>query len=163
MSGAFDALPRDYKDLLRLLKKHDAAFMVVGGWAMAAHGHPRSTKDLDIFVDATPDNARRVYRALAEFGAPLRDVVEADFAEPGVIFQIGVGFRIDIATVIDGVSFADIVAERIDVEMDGLLIPVIGRDALRRNKQAADRDQDRADVEQLQKLEAESGLKPKAP
>jgi hypothetical protein len=161
MSGAFDGLPRDYKDLLRLLKQHDAAFMVVGGWAMAAHGHPRSTKDLDIFVDATPDNARRVYRALAAFGAPLRDVVEADFAEPGVIFQIGVGFRIDIATVIDGVSFADIVAERIDVEMDGLLIPVIGRDALKRNKQAADRDQDRADVQQLEKLDAESGLKPK--
>ncbi len=96
----------DFRDLLRAFIDHDVDFIVVGAHALAAHGHVRATKDLDVWVRAEQDNAIRVVKALVAFGAPLHDLTVDDLATPGVVFQIGVPpVRIDIITEIDGVSF----------------------------------------------------------
>src|SRR5438128_4264223 len=99
---------QDFIDLLRTFADAEVRFLVVGAYALALHGRPRATGDLDVWVEATPDNARRVLRALAEFGAPLNDVSEADLATPGVVYQIGVQpGRIDILTDLTGITFAE--------------------------------------------------------
>ena len=98
---------RDFVDLLRAFVEADVRFLVVGAYALAFYGRP-ARRDLDVSVDATPDNAGRVMRALRAFGAPLAAVSEADFASPGVVFQIGVPpGRIDVLTDLTGVKFAD--------------------------------------------------------
>lgn len=130
-------------------------FAVVGGHAVAFHGHPRATKALDVLVRATPDNAKRVYQALAAFGAPLEafEVSVDDFSEYEGVLQIGVPpFRIDILTSISGVSFSQAVADRETLILEGREIPVIGFDALVATKRAADREQDRADVLALEAM-----------
>jgi len=99
---------QDFVDLLRAFIGADVRFLVVGAYALAHHGRPRATGDLDVWVEATPDNAPRVLRGLAAFGAPLQDVSESDFARPGAVFQIGVDpGRIDILTELTGLQFAD--------------------------------------------------------
>jgi hypothetical protein len=124
---------------------------VVGAHALAAHGHIRATKDLDVWVHATHENATRAYRALAAFGAPLHDLTEADLATPGTIFQIGVPpVRVDVITAIDGVEFGDAWPERVEATLGGLSVPVLSRQHLVQNKRAADRPQDRADVDWLE-------------
>lgn len=80
---------QDFVDLLRAFCDHDVDAIVVGAHALAAHGHVRATKDMDVWVRPTPENAARVYRALASFGVPLTEVTAADFATPGIVFQIG--------------------------------------------------------------------------
>ena len=96
----------DFVDLLRAFGDADVRFMIVGAYALAVHGRPRATGDLDIWVDATPQNAPRVMQALAAFGAPLAEIAEADFARPGVVYQIGVPpGRIDILTELTGLTF----------------------------------------------------------
>jgi hypothetical protein len=148
-------LPDDFRDLLVELSDAGAAFVVVGGHAVAFHGHVRATKDLDVLVRPDVDNAARVYRALAAFGAPLDtfEVTEADFADYDGVLQIGVPpRRIDLITRATGISFDDAVASGDAFELEGRTIPVIGRAALLRNKRAADRDQDRADVSALEAL-----------
>lgn len=145
-------LPEDFRDLLVELADASADFVLVGGHAVAFHGHPRATKDLDILVRATRDNAARIYRALAAFGAPLQafDVSEADFATYGGVLQIGVPpFRVDILNRADGITFDEATADGDAVEIDGRRIPVIGRAALVKNKRAAGRPQDIADIEAL--------------
>ena len=99
-------LNEDYKEMLQLLLEEKASFMVVGAYAMAAHGFPRATGDLDIWVDPSPRNSKGVFRSLARFGAPLTGVHEHDFTLPGTVYQIGVvPRRIDIVTSIDGVGY----------------------------------------------------------
>lgn len=137
-----------------------AEFAVVGGHAVAFHGHPRATKDLDILVRATPDNAQRVYRALAAFGAPLEAfaVTEEDFATYGGVLQLGVApRRIDILNRVAGVSFDEVVREGASFEIDGRSVPVIGLSALIANKRAAGRMQDLADAEALERIRRTSG------
>src|SRR5262245_65310908 len=96
----------DFVDLLRAFADADVRFMIVGAYALAVHGRPRATGDLDVWIDATPENASRVMKALAAFGAPLSEITEADFAHPGVVYQIGVApGRIDILTELTGVTF----------------------------------------------------------
>ena len=97
---------QDFLDLLRAFAAHDVRFLIVGAYALAIHGRPRATGDLDVWIDATDDNAARVYAALRSFGAPLGDVSERDFARPGIVFQIGVvPGRIDILTQLSGLLF----------------------------------------------------------
>lgn len=104
----------DFRDLLHLFNVHSVEFIVVGAHALAAHGHVRATKDLDVWVSPTPDNAPRVYKALAEFGAPLHDLTVDDLSNEGTGFQIGVApIRIDIITMIDGVTFKDAWPDRL--------------------------------------------------
>lgn len=125
--------------------------MVVGAYALAAHGLPRATGDIDLWIGRSDENARRVWFAIAKFGAPLSGLTLEDLKAPGTVFQIGLPpRRIDILTAIDGVEFDDAWPERIEVEIEGLKIPIIGRDHLLRNKKAAGRLKDKADVAWLE-------------
>jgi hypothetical protein len=148
-------LSEDFRDLLVELHDAGAEFVVLGGHAVAFHGHPRATKDLDVLVRALPDNAARVYRALAAFGAPLSsfEVNEADFATYDGVLQIGLPpRRIDILNRATGITFAEAVADGETFEIEGRAIPVIGRNALLKNKRATGREQDIADVAALERV-----------
>jgi hypothetical protein len=143
----------DFRDILVELHEAKARFVVVGGHAVAFHGHPRATKDLDVLVHADPDNARRVYAALAAFGAPLAafEVNVDDFSTYDGILQLGVPpRRIDIINSAEGITFAEAIADGQTFEVDGRAIPVIGRAALIKNKRAVGREQDIADVKALE-------------
>jgi predicted nucleotidyltransferase len=136
--------------MLKCLSDEGAKYLVIGAYALAIHGFPRATKDIDFFVWANPENAAKVLRALERFGAPLRNISAADFASEGIVYQIGAGpRRIDIVNRIDGVRFEDAYPRRLNVQMDGLEVSVISRDDLIANKQATGRAQDLADVERL--------------
>jgi len=148
-------LPQDFRDLLVELHDAGAAFVVVGGHAVAFHGHPRATKDLDVLVRADAANAARVYQALATFGAPLDaiEVAASDFATYDGVLQIGLPpRRIDILNRATGITFDEAVAAHASFQLDGRSIPIIGLEALLKNKIAAGRDQDRADVKALQRI-----------
>lgn len=142
----------DFKDLLSTFNDHGVEYLVVGGHALAAHGLIRATKDLDVFVRPHPDNAPRVFRALAAFGAPLADLTVADLEQPGLIFQIGLPpVRVDVLTAIDAVRFDEAYAARVEAELGGVSVPVISRRHLIANKKSAGRKQDLADVEWLER------------
>ena len=142
----------DFRDLFAALNDADAEYLVVGALAVAAHGHIRATKDFDVWVRATPENANRVFRALASFGAPLQDLTADDLASAELIFQIGVApVRIDIITSIDGVDFDDAWPERISSIYDDQPVHVVSRRHLIQNKKSSGRLQDLADVEALEK------------
>ena len=140
----------DFKDMLRALSDAKIDFLLVGAYAVAAHGHPRATGDLDLWVRPDSDTAPKVHRVLAEFGAPLHNLTIKDLATPGIVFQIGVEpSRIDILTAISGVEFDDAWTNRLSVEMDGIQLNVIGRADLIVNKRACGRPKDIADAETL--------------
>jgi hypothetical protein len=140
----------DYKDILSAFNEEKVEFLLVGAYALAVHGIPRATGDMDVWIRCTEDNARRAWKALLRFGAPLQDLKESDLITPGVVFQIGVvPSRIDVLTSIDGVEFADAWDARIETEVEGVKIRVIGRAHLIVNKQTVGRPQDLADVARL--------------
>jgi hypothetical protein len=140
----------DWRDLFAALNDAGAEFLVVGAHALAAHGHVRATKDLDVWVRATPDNAVRVHGALRVFGAPLDELQVGDLSTPDTVFQMGVApLRIDILTSIDGVSFDEAWPSRVATRYADQPISVLSRDVLIKNKLASGRLQDLADVEQL--------------
>jgi hypothetical protein len=142
---------RDFVEMLAALRDAGAEYLVVGAHALAAHGRPRATGDLDLWVRPAQDNARRVYAALAAFGAPLDQLTVEDLTEPDLIYQVGVvPARIDILTGISGVEFAEAWAGRMTIRLGELEVPVIGREALIRNKRAAGRPRDLADVAELE-------------
>lgn len=144
-------MSRDYRDLFAELNAHDVEYLVVGAHALAAHGHVRATKDLDVWVRPEASNARRVLRALASFGAAISELTEKDFTEPGLIFQIGVApVRIDILTQIDGVQFNDAWTRRVRTRFEDQEVSVLSRQDLITNKKASGRTQDLADVEALE-------------
>lgn len=146
----------DYKDMLLALLAEDVKFILVGGYALAAHGYPRFTLDIDFFVLASPDNARAVIRALRRFGAPLSGVSEADFEKEGIVFQVGVApLRIDIITQISGVAFSDAWPRAAVMEWEGLSIRVLSVLDLLANKRASGRPKDLLDVQLLERLIAE--------
>jgi hypothetical protein len=139
----------DYRDILEALVAEHARFLIVGAHALALHGYPRSTVDIDIWIDATEDNAQRIWRALAEFGAPLEDlnVRLPDLTRPDVVIQLGLPpNRIDILTAVSGLTFERAWANRVDDVVEGVRVPVLGLADLIENKTAAGRDKDRADV-----------------
>ncbi|MFH1278828.1 MAG: hypothetical protein ABIK65_10670 [Candidatus Eisenbacteria bacterium] len=141
----------DFRDMLSALCEEEAEFLVVGAYALAAHGLPRATGDLDIWVRPTEENGERVLKALVRFGAPLHDLRIEDLRTSEVVYQIGVPpRRIDILTSIDGVPFDEAWPRRLDLEIEGLRFPVLGREEMIRNKRASGRPQDLADVERLE-------------
>jgi hypothetical protein len=149
-------LPEDFRDLLVELADAGAEFVVLGGHAVAFHGHPRATRDLDVLIRAVTANSERVYQALAAFGAPLEtfEVKAADFASYDGVLQIGLPpRRIDILNRVDGISFDEAVADGAHFILEGRRIPVIGRAALLRNKRATGRPQDVADVAAIESKE----------
>ena len=144
-------LNEDYEEMLQCLSEENVSFLLVSAYAVAAYGYPRATKDIDIFVRATPDNASSLMKALARFGAPLSGVSAADFATEGVVFQIGNSpRRIDILTRITGVDFQQAYERRTIVSLEGMQVPVTALEDLIANKRATGRTQDLADVERLE-------------
>ena len=143
----------NYLDILRCLNKAGADYIMVGGWAVNLHGYVRATIDLDIWILADQENARRVYAALGEFGAPLGEVKPEDLAADGTIFQIGVApCRIDVINKIDGVGYADASPRAIRKVIDGVPVRIISREDLIANKRASGRTKDLADAEILEGL-----------
>jgi len=143
----------DFRDLLSAFNAHGVEYLVVGAHALAAHGHVRATKDLDVWIRPGAGNAARVLAALTTFGAPLQDLREEDLARPGLVFQIGVApIRVDVITVIDGVEFEDAWPDRLEATFGDLQVPVLSRHHLIANKKAAGRLQDLADVARLEGL-----------
>jgi hypothetical protein len=150
-------VPADFVDLVRCLREERCDFVVVGAHAIAAHGAPRATGDLDVFVKPEAENAQRVYRALVRFGAPVaaHGVRPEDFVAPGTVYQMGLPpNRVDILTELSGISYEDAVRETIDGHLGSELVRCIGLDALIANKKAAGRAKDLADVEALEEIRA---------
>jgi predicted nucleotidyltransferase len=152
-------LNNDYKDMLQCLSAEGVRFLIVGAYALAVHGYPRATKDIDFFVWATPENAENLIRALMRFGAPIKALSAADFSSAGTVFQIGTGpRRIDILTRISGVTFEEAYANRNTVSIEGIEVPVISLKDLIANKRASGRTQDLADIERLESRGRDGGV-----
>jgi hypothetical protein len=147
-------LNEDFLELLIALNAAEARFLIVGAYAVGAHGRPRATKDLDVWIEASPANSARVLSALREFGAPLGDLQEADFMTPGTGFKMGAPpRRIDILTKISGVEFDVAWPRRMEASFSpDVRCGVIGIEDLIANKKAAGRPQDIADVDALERL-----------
>jgi hypothetical protein len=144
-------LDRDFKEFLACLVAHNVRFLVVGGYAVAVHGHPRYTGDLDIWIWTGSENADDLLSALADFGFASVGLTSADFTEPDRVIQLGYPpVRIDLLTSIDGVDFESCFARRIEVPLGDLSVPFIALDDLRTNKAASGRPQDRADLAALE-------------
>ena len=140
----------DFLDLLRAFAAAQVRFLIVGAYALAHHGRPRATGDLDVWVDPTASNATRVMQALASYGAPLHEISEDDFSQPGVVFQIGVPpSRIDILTELSGLTFGEAWPGRDTGRFGDLTVDYIGREAFIRNKRATGRAKDLGDIESL--------------
>jgi len=145
-------LNTDYKEMLQLLLEEEVDFLIVGAYAMAAHGFPRATGDLDLWVKAEENNSRKLFRALAKFGAPLDQIKQNEFISEGIIFQIGViPRRIDIITKIDGVEYNKANESKKNVEIEGLNLPVLSLNDLIENKLATGREKDKLDAQMLKK------------
>ena len=141
----------DFLDLLRAFSAADVRFMVVGAYALGLHGRPRATGDLDVWVDATPENATRVLRALAEFGAPLHDLTADDLSREGITYQIGLPpLRIDILTTLTGITFSEAWPHRVRGNLGDVEVDFIGRADFIRNKRATGRHRDLGDIEGLE-------------
>jgi len=144
-------LNSDFRDILSAFFEEQVEFLVVGAYALAAHGLPRATGDIDLWINCSSENAARVWRALKKFGAPISDLTESDLSKAGTVIQLGLApRRIDILTDITGVQFADARRQLMKVNIEGLEIPVIGRAHLIKNKRAVGRAQDQADVARLE-------------
>jgi len=140
----------DFRDMLAALSGEGVEYLLVGAHALAVHGHPRATRDLDLWVAVTGENSGRLWRVLEQFGAPMQQLTIADLQRPDLVFQIGVPpQRIDILTSIDGVDFPSAFRARLDVDLEGIRVPVISRSHLIQNKRASGRAQDLADLEAL--------------
>jgi hypothetical protein len=143
----------DYQDLLSAFSRHRVEFLLVGAYAMAAHGQPRATMDIDLWLRVSDDNARRAVAALRDFGAPPAALDESAFLVPGTVVQLGVApRRIDLLTRIDGVEFADAARRALTLTIDGVVVPTIGLADLIANKRATGRPQDQVDAERLAAL-----------
>jgi Nucleotidyltransferase of unknown function (DUF6036) len=144
-------LNQDFKEFLALLARHDVRYLIVGGYSVALHGYPRYTRNLDVWVLTDERNVQAIVAALDEFGFGSLGLKAADFREPGRVVQLGrPPARIDLLTSLTGVEFADCWQNKVDVDVDGIALPVISLDDLRVNKRALGRHQDLADLENLE-------------
>jgi len=150
-------LNEDYKDMLRALSVEKVKYLLVGAYAMAAHGYPRSTLDIDFWVLQSPQNADAVMRALQRFGAPLHHLTVEDLQRNGTIFQIGIApRRIDIITEATGLEFDKAYERSQPIAIEGIEVRIPSIDDLIRNKQATGRTRDLADAEALEALKSSS-------
>ena len=146
----------DFSDLLRLLNASLVRYLVIGGYAVVQYAEPRFTADLNLWVGTEPRNAGAVYEALREFGAPLSGLTADDFAEEGYFYQMGVPpVRVDVLMGIPGVEFDTAWERRVEIDLDGLLVPFISRDDLITAKRASGRPQDMIDVQSLLRTDDE--------
>lgn len=147
-------LNRDYQELLQSFVSHSVRFLIVGGYALAAHGHPRYTKDLDIWVWTDPSNAERIVKSLESFGFDGLGLTAQDFQEPGVVIQLGrEPQRVDILTFATGLEFTQAYENRIMISIGGLEVPFVSVNDLRTNKLATGRLRDIADAADLRPVQ----------
>jgi hypothetical protein len=140
----------DFKEFIKSLNENKVRYLVVGGYAVALHGYPRYTKDLDIWIERTPDNAARLVKALADFGFGALGLKEQDFLGKDQIVQLGYPpNRIDLITDLPGVDFSRCHALKVVEDMDGVAVDFIDLESLKQNKRASGRHQDLADLENL--------------
>ena len=143
-------LNRDFQEFVELFVAHEVQFLIVGGYALAAHGHPRYTKDLDVWVWVDPANAERIIEALNEFGFGDVGLSADDFQQPEMVVQLGAEpHRIDILTYASGLEFSEAYANRVYFSIAGTQVPFISVEDLRRNKLATGRPRDIADAADL--------------
>jgi hypothetical protein len=139
-----------FKELLRKFNDLQVRYLIVGAYAVMKYTEPRYTKDLDIWVDTTPENASRVFRALAEFGAPMQSVTVEDFTNPELVFQIGIEpHRIDIMMHVKGLGFSQAWANRVEAKFEEVAILLVSKEDLLISKTAAGWPQDLIDAAQL--------------
>lgn len=144
-------LSKDFKEFIELLNVHSVRYLVVGGYAVAFHGYPRYTKDLDVWIELSPENADNIIKALETFGFGSLGLKTEDFLEDDQIIQLGYPpNRIDILTTLKEIKFEDCYKERIEIEIQGVKINFIDLENLKQNKRATGRPQDLADAENLE-------------
>jgi hypothetical protein len=144
-------LNQDFKEFFQLLNDNQVHYLVVGGYAVALHGYPRYTKDIDIWIELTEENATRIVKTLAQFGFASLGLKESDFLVENQIIQLGYApNRIDIITALPGITFTECYDKGLRVEIDGVKVNFIDRENLRKNKKASGRFQDLADLEKLE-------------
>ena len=142
----------DFKDLLRCFHTHEVRYLIVGGYAAMFYSQPRFTKDLDLWLEPSPDNARRVLRAFAEFGMPLIDVMPSDFEQEGLQYMAGrAPVLFDFLTSLPGLTFPACWKERVTDDSEGFAIHYLSRDALIKAKQLAGRPQDLSDLDDIRR------------
>ncbi|MDH3944269.1 MAG: hypothetical protein OEV06_09280 [Anaerolineae bacterium] len=140
----------DFKEFIQSLNKNDVRYLVVGGYAVALYGYPRYTKDLDIWIESSESNASNLVDALVQFGFASLEITAEDFLQPDTIIQLGYPpNRIDLLTSLPGVDFAECFAARQEVDLEDMTVFFIDIDNLKKNKRAANRAQDIADLENL--------------
>lgn len=143
-------LPPDFRDFLKLLNAHHVEYLLIGGYAVAYHGYPRATADMDIWIAIHPQNAKKLITALNEFGLDLPELTPEIFLTAEQIIRMGVPpVRIEIATTISGVDFAECYAARLVDVLDGIEVNLISLAHLKANKKAAGRHKDLDDLENL--------------
>jgi hypothetical protein len=143
-------LSQDFKEFLQSLNDNQVRYLIVGGYAVALHGHPRYTKDIDIWLWLDPQNAEKIVQALNAFGFASLNLKQDDFLEPDTIIQLGYPpNRIDILNSLSGVDFETCYPSHIEIQIGDLTLPFIDLENLKKNKQASGRMQDLADVENL--------------
>ena len=143
-------LNQDFQEFVELFVAHEVEFLIVGGYALAAHGHPRYTKDLDVWVWIGTENASKIITAIEEFGFGDLGLTAADFQDPEVMVQLGnEPQRIDILTFASGLNFSDAYKNRVYIPIGNVQVPFISVDDLRTNKLATGRPRDIADVADL--------------
>ena len=150
--GSKVELKPDFKDLLRLFNRHQVQYLIVGGYAVMKYTEPFYTKDMDVWVEPIAENAKRVYAALVEFGAPMADLTIDDLTQPHIVFQFGIApARVDVMTTIDAVTFPEAWKNRVETHLSGIPICIISLEDLIRNKETAGRDSDLLHLNRLRK------------
>jgi hypothetical protein len=144
-------LNQDFKEFIQSLNDNAVRYLLVGGYAVALHGYPRYTKDLDVWVESTTENAARIIKALQQFGFGSLGLKESDFTTPDQVIQLGYPpNRIDMLTSLSGVKFSECYASRVTEEIDEVPVIFIDLENLKKNKKATGRHQDLADIENLE-------------
>ncbi len=144
-------LQKDLREFIESLNSHGVEFVIVGGYALAYHGHPRYTRDIDILVRVSPENAVNVERALGGFGFGSLGLSSRDFLKPGQVIQLGhPPNRIDLLTSLSGVNSEEVWANRLPGDLDGLPVSFIDKQRFLLNKRAAGRPQDLADADAIE-------------
>ncbi len=150
--GSHVELKPDFKDFLRLLNQHQVKYVIVGGYAVMKYTEPFYTKDMDIWIEPSPDNAQRTYQALVQFGAPMSDLTIHDLTQPHIVFQFGMApARLDVMTSIDGVVFDEAWKQRVQTHLGDIPISIISLQHLKQNKNASNRDTDKIHLARLEK------------
>jgi predicted nucleotidyltransferase len=146
-------LAQDFEDFIKLLHKNEVDYLVVGGYALAFHGKPRHTGDLDVWINNSEANAEKLVLAIADFGLSSLGLTKSDFMQEGYVTQIGYPpLRIDLLNSIDGVKFEDAFPNRLSVDVNGFNVNYIGLKEFIKNKTASGRSQDIADLKEIKKI-----------